>query len=72
MKNLSDHTDLCELLTSLLIKGVQMGGMSKQVWLICLVKHAIWANTLYFLHLLLLPIPKIPAYPMALFIGILG
>jgi hypothetical protein len=52
---MSDHTDLpCELLTSLLIRGIQMGEMSKLGWLIGLVKHAIWADPLYFLYLLLL------------------
>jgi hypothetical protein len=41
MKNLTDHTDLpCELLTSLLIRGIQMGEMTILVWLIGLVKHA--------------------------------
>jgi hypothetical protein len=60
MKNLSDHTNLpCELLTSLLIRGIQMGEMSKLGWLIGLVKHVIWADSLYFLHLLLLSINKI-------------
>jgi hypothetical protein len=52
---MSDHTDLpCELLTSLLIRGIQMGEMSKLGWLIGLVKHAICADSLYFLYLLLL------------------
>jgi hypothetical protein len=62
MKNLSDHTDLpCELLTSLLIRGIQMGGISKLGWLIELVKHAIWADSLYYLHLPLISISKILA-----------
>jgi hypothetical protein len=34
MKNLSHHADLCELVTSLLIRGIQMGEMSKLGWLI--------------------------------------
>jgi hypothetical protein len=52
-KNLADHTDLpCELLTSLLIRGIQMGEMSKLGWLIGLVKHAIWADSFYLLYLL--------------------
>jgi hypothetical protein len=42
MKNLSDHADLsCELLTSLLIRGIQMGEMSELCWLIGLVKYAL-------------------------------
>jgi hypothetical protein len=57
MKNLSRHTDLlCEVETSLLIRGIQIGEMSKLGWLIGLVKHAIWANSLYFLYLLILKI----------------
>jgi hypothetical protein len=47
MKNLSDHTDLCELVTLLPIKGIQMGGMSQLGRLI-------------------------PAYPLTVFIGMLG
>jgi hypothetical protein len=35
------HTDLCELVTLLLTRGIQMGDMSKLGWLIRLVKHAI-------------------------------
>jgi hypothetical protein len=59
MKNLSRHTDLlCELETSLLMTGIQIGEMSKLGWLIGLVKHAIWADSLYFLYLLLLSISK--------------
>jgi hypothetical protein len=45
MQNLSRHTDLpCELVTSLLIRGIQMGERSILRWLIGLVKHAIWAE----------------------------
>jgi hypothetical protein len=77
MKNLSRHTDLlCELETSLLKREIQMGEMSKLSRLIGLVKHAIWADSLYFLisavtfnfqnH------SVIPAYSTALFIGMLG
>jgi hypothetical protein len=54
MKNLSRHTELFELVTSSLKKGMQMGKMSKLSWLIGFVKHAIWAYSLYFLYLLLL------------------
>jgi hypothetical protein len=44
MKNLSHHTDLlCELETSLLIRGIQIGEMFELGWLIELVKHATWA-----------------------------
>jgi hypothetical protein len=47
MKNLSDHADLpCELITSVLIRGVQMGEMSKLGLLIGMVKHAICADSL--------------------------
>jgi hypothetical protein len=50
MKNLSRHTDLlCELVTSLLRRVFQIGEMSKLDWPIGLVKHAIWADSLYFL-----------------------
>jgi hypothetical protein len=43
MENLSRHTDLlCELETLLLIRGIQIGEMSKLGWLmIGLIKHAI-------------------------------
>jgi hypothetical protein len=61
MKNLSLHTDLRELETSLLVRGIQLGEMSKLGWLIGLVKHAVWADSLYFLCLLLLSISKIQA-----------
>jgi hypothetical protein len=60
-QNLSRHTDLlCELETSLLMRGVQIGEMSRLGWLI-VVKHAIWADSLYFLYLLLLSISRILA-----------
>jgi hypothetical protein len=59
---MSDHTNLpCELLTSSQIRGIQIGEMSKLGWLIGLVKHAICADSLYFLFLLLLSISKILA-----------
>jgi hypothetical protein len=42
MKNVSHHTDLlCELVTSLLIRRIQMEYASKLGWLIGLVEHAI-------------------------------
>jgi hypothetical protein len=60
MKNKSDHANFpCDLLTSLLIRGIQMDEMSKLGWLIGLVKHATWANSLHFLDPLLLSISKI-------------
>jgi hypothetical protein len=73
MKNLSRHTDLlCELETSLLMREIQIGEMSELGWLIRLVKHAIWADSLYVLYLLLRSFSKIiPAYSMTLFIGML-
>jgi hypothetical protein len=58
---MSDHTNLpCELLTSLLIRGIQMGEISKLAWLIGLVKHPIRVcdDSLYFLYLMLLSISK--------------
>jgi hypothetical protein len=60
MTNLLRHTDLlCKLVTSLLIRRIQMREMSKLDWLTGLIKHAIWADSLYFLYLLLLSIYKI-------------
>jgi hypothetical protein len=56
---MSDHPDLpCELLTSLLMRRIQMGEMATLGCLIGLVKHAICADSLYFLYLLLLSILK--------------
>jgi hypothetical protein len=52
-----------ELETSLLMRGIQIGEMSKLGWLIGLTKHAIWADSLYFLYLLLLSISKTLASP---------
>jgi hypothetical protein len=43
------------------MRGIQIGELSKLGWLIGLVKHAIWADSLYFLYLLLLSISKILA-----------
>jgi hypothetical protein len=55
---MSDHTNLpFELLTSLLIRGIQMGEMSKMGWLIGLVKHAICADSLYLLCSVVFRIP---------------
>jgi hypothetical protein len=42
-------------------EGLQIGEKSKLGWLIGLFKHAIWADSLYFLYLLLLSISKILA-----------
>jgi hypothetical protein len=62
MANLPHHTDLlCELVTSLLMKGIQMGGMLRLGSLTGLLKHATWTDFLYFLYPLLLSIPKILA-----------
>jgi hypothetical protein len=62
MRNLSHHTDLiCESETSLLMRGIQIGGMSSLGWLIGLVTRAIWADSLCFLYLFLLSISKILA-----------
>jgi hypothetical protein len=59
---MSDNAHLpYEMLASLLIRGNQMGEMSKLGWLIGLVKHAVCADSLYFLYLLLLSISKILA-----------
>jgi hypothetical protein len=70
MKNLSNHVDLpCELLTLLLIRGIQMGEMSKLGWLIGLVKHAIWADSFYFLYLLL-SVSKILASGLCMLLSI--
>jgi hypothetical protein len=45
MKNVSYRTDhLSEMATALLIRGVQMGEMSRRGWLFGLVKHAMWAD----------------------------
>jgi hypothetical protein len=45
MNHLLRHTDLlCEIETSLLMRGIQIGEMSKLGWLIRLVEHAIWAS----------------------------
>jgi hypothetical protein len=50
MKNLTHHIDLlCELVTSLLVRGIKMGEMSKLGWLTELVKHAILVDSVYFL-----------------------
>jgi hypothetical protein len=61
MKNLSRHTDLCEMVTLLMIREIHMGEMYKLGSLIGLVKRATWDNSLYILYLLLLSIPKILA-----------
>jgi hypothetical protein len=60
-KDLSPHTDLFELITSLLIRGIQMGEVTRVGWLIVLVKQDIWADSLYLMYQLLLSISKILA-----------
>jgi hypothetical protein len=77
MKNLSRYTYLlCELEASLLMRGIQIGKISKLGWLSGLVKHVILANSLYSLYLLLLSIFQnpsiIPVFTMVLFIDMLG
>jgi hypothetical protein len=57
MKNLSRHTYLlCELETSLLMRGIQMREIFSLGWNIGLVTHAIWVDSVNFLYLLLLSI----------------
>jgi hypothetical protein len=60
MLNVSHHTDLSELVTSL-IRRIQMGETSKLGWIFGLGKDARWADSSYFLYLLLLSISKILA-----------
>jgi hypothetical protein len=56
MKNLPHHAEHpCEFL----IRGIQMGEMSKLGWQIGLVKHAIGADLLYFHYLQFLSNSKI-------------
>jgi hypothetical protein len=43
------------------MRGIQIGEMSKLDWLIGLVEHAMWADSLYFLYLVLLSVSKILA-----------
>jgi hypothetical protein len=75
MKNLLDHTDLpYELSASLLIRGIHMGEIYRLNWLNGLMKYAIWADSLYFLYLLLFSISKILLSPQptpTFFIGML-
>jgi hypothetical protein len=64
MKNLSRHTDhLCELVTSLLMREIQVGEMSELGWLIGLVKRAIWVDTLYFHACSYCQFPKYKLHP---------
>jgi hypothetical protein len=76
MMSLSRHTDfLCELLTSLLIRGMQIWEMSKLGWLIGIITHATWTEIVF-------PTPAVtfksqnpsfnPAYSMILFIDMFG
>jgi hypothetical protein len=75
MKNLSRYTDhLCESETSLGTMGILIGETTKLGWLIGLVKLAIWADSLYFIYLLLLSISKGQAssqYSMTNWVGCL-
>jgi hypothetical protein len=49
---------LLDSVTSSLMRGIQMGEISKLGWLMGFVEHAIWTDSLYFLNLLLLSISK--------------
>jgi hypothetical protein len=50
MKNLALDTErLFELETTVLMGGIQIGELSELGWLIGLVEHVIWADSLYFL-----------------------
>jgi hypothetical protein len=73
-EHLSSQIDLlCEMLTSLLIMGIQMGKMSELGWLIKSIEQAICATSLYFLYLLWLSISKILASSIyLLYTGIFG
>jgi hypothetical protein len=54
MKNLSRHTYFLE--TLLLMREIHIKELSELGWLIGLIKHAIWADSLYFLYLLLISV----------------
>jgi hypothetical protein len=57
-----DSGNACyHLVTSSLIRGIQIGEISKLGWPIGLLSVAIWADLLYSLYLLLLAITKIVA-----------
>jgi hypothetical protein len=74
MENLSHNiVHLCELVTSLLIRRIQMGEMSTLGWLMGLFKHAIWVHCISFIYCYFqFPNPSfIPAYPVILFVGML-
>jgi hypothetical protein len=44
-KNLSDHRDIfCELVSSLVMRVIHLGEMSKLGWLIGFVAHATWTD----------------------------
>jgi hypothetical protein len=62
MMSLSDHINLpCKSPASLLIRGMNPYEISRLGWLIRFVKHTIWADSLYFLYLLLFSTSKILA-----------
>jgi hypothetical protein len=57
------------------MRGIQIGEMSKLGWLIGLVKHAIWADSLFSIPAVTFNFQTliiIPAYFMTLFIGMLA
>jgi membrane protein CcdC involved in cytochrome C biogenesis len=59
MKNLLRQSNFFDLVTLLLIRGIQMGEMAKLGWLMGFANHAIWAISMYFLYLLFLSISKV-------------
>jgi hypothetical protein len=42
------HSDIFDLVTLSLISGIKMGELSRLVWLMGFVKHALWVDSLYF------------------------
>jgi hypothetical protein len=62
-KRFKNYTDFhFDLLASWLIRGIHMGEISKLGWLMGLIKQVMWADSLYFLYLLLLSISKTLAW----------
>jgi hypothetical protein len=62
MKSVSQNTSFpYKFLISLLISGIHVEEGTELGWLIGLVKHAIWADSLHFLYLMLLSISETPA-----------
>lgn len=61
MNNLSRHADLVWVGNLVADKGIQISEMSKLGWIIGLVQHATWAETLYFFCLEILSVPNVLA-----------